>query len=417
MRILLCGHACAPELGSEPGVTWNWAWHLSEKHEVWALVHPEHRLEIESYLRRNPKPRLNFVWVSLPRWLDPWRPAEGERWIHVHYVLWQYAALSNARRLHRRINFDVCHFVSWATVLASPLLWKLPVPFFWGPVGGAQTVPWPFHSYLRWSWRKELLRRVRIRLRRATPSFRNAVRKSALILSSNGETRDLLAAAGARRIALFPADSGVPPELIEAPCTLASARTDVVIHWSGRISPHKGLPLALEGFARACRNSAVPLRLEISGDGPDRTYCEALVHDLGLAQRVRFLGYLPRSEVLQHLRQADALLFTSLRDTVGSVCLESMAAGLPIVLLDHQGVRHFVPPEASWRVLPTTAPETVANLAIAIQTMAENPEDRARRAQAALAFARSQTWTERVKLMEDLYDRFRHSDRLSSVSI
>jgi glycosyltransferase involved in cell wall biosynthesis len=240
------------------------------------------------------------------------------------------------------------------------------------------------------------------------PSFRAAIRHSALILASNGETSSFLSAAGARHIHLFAADSGVPPDFVMGEDHFSAANNEIVVHWSGRIEPRKGLPLALEAFAIACRNQALPLRLDVTGDGPSRADCEALARKLGVARQVRFLGKVPRAQVLEHLQRADAFLFTSLRDAVGSVCLESMAVGLPIILLDHQGVRHFVPPGAGWKVPPTTAPETVHGLAAAITSMARNREERVRRGNAAREFAQTQTWPNRVRLMESLYDQYRY---------
>jgi glycosyltransferase involved in cell wall biosynthesis len=371
------------------------------------LVHPEHRSEIESYLRVHENPRLRFVWVSLPSLLDPWNPRTGEAGIHLHYMMWQHAALSAARRLQREVGFDVCQFVSWATVLSSPLLWKLPVPFFWGPIGGAQTAPLALRSYLGAAWRKEALRVIQLRLRRVAPSLRATVRHSTLILSSNSETTNFLASAGARKIELFPADSGVPTELIdEDGWPVERKNTEVRLHWSGRIEPRKGLALALEAFAQACLGQAVNLQLEISGDGSDRAACESLARKLGIDAKVRFLGQVPRSQVIWHLRQADAFLFTSLRDTVGSVCFESMAAGIPIIMLNHQGVHDFVPPAASWRVLPSTQPETVQGLAAAIRCMAANRQERLERGRAAREFAITQTWARRIEHMEHLYERY-----------
>jgi hypothetical protein len=45
LRVLLVGHACAPDVGSEPGLTWNWARHLAEHHEVCVVAHPHWRVE------------------------------------------------------------------------------------------------------------------------------------------------------------------------------------------------------------------------------------------------------------------------------------------------------------------------------------------------------------------------------------
>ena len=56
MKVLLVGHSCGPGLGSEPGITWNWARHLSKQHEVWVITRPEYRDRVETYLSRRPNP-------------------------------------------------------------------------------------------------------------------------------------------------------------------------------------------------------------------------------------------------------------------------------------------------------------------------------------------------------------------------
>src|SRR5437879_6153339 len=129
MKLLLVGHTCSPLRGTEFGITWNWAWHLSAFHEVWVLTHPQYRKEAEDFLKSHPNPRLHLVWVALPRLYDPWKPSNGSRFLHLHYLLWQRAALTRASQLHQRYAFDLIHHVSWGTVSAPPQLWRLPVPF------------------------------------------------------------------------------------------------------------------------------------------------------------------------------------------------------------------------------------------------------------------------------------------------
>src|SRR3546814_13541917 len=74
LRILLVGHACAPDLGSEPGFTWNWAWHLSERHDVWVIAHPAHRPAVEAALARAPERHVHMAWLGRPRWWALGRP-------------------------------------------------------------------------------------------------------------------------------------------------------------------------------------------------------------------------------------------------------------------------------------------------------------------------------------------------------
>jgi hypothetical protein len=109
LRVLLVGHICSPDLGSEPGFIWNWAWHLSERHDVWVIAHPLCRAAVETAMAQHRGRALRFVWVDLPKRWDPWDPAHGEKAIHLHYMLWQRAALAQARRLHATQSFDVVH--------------------------------------------------------------------------------------------------------------------------------------------------------------------------------------------------------------------------------------------------------------------------------------------------------------------
>jgi glycosyltransferase involved in cell wall biosynthesis len=102
-------------------------------------------------------------------------------------------------------------------------------------------------------------------------------------------------------------------------------------------------------------------------------------------------------------RQADAFLFTSLRDTSGSVVLEAMAHALLIITLDHQGVGEFVPSDAGIKVPVTTPGKTAATLAQEIRRLGASMEMRVRMGEAAWAYARTQTWDRRAAQMSRWY--------------
>jgi hypothetical protein len=208
MKVLLVGHACCPDRGSEPGLTWNWAWHLSQIHEIHVLTHPQHREEIVAYLSKHPNPNLKFSWVTLPSFLDPWKPEKSDRGIRLHYLIWQYLVYREAEKLHLLNCFDIVHHVSWGTISAPPLLWRLPAPFIWGPVGGGQTCPSNFRHYFGEESRSDFLRTLRIRLLPWLPPLRKAVKNSALLLATNDETSSLFKRAGGINVR-YAYDNGV----------------------------------------------------------------------------------------------------------------------------------------------------------------------------------------------------------------
>jgi glycosyltransferase involved in cell wall biosynthesis len=120
----------------------------------------------------------------------------------------------------------------------------------------------------------------------------------------------------------------------------------------GRLLALKGFHLGITAFAKSGLKDA---EYWIVGDGPERRRLQALARRLGVAERVHFLGHLPREEVLRLLAQAHALVHPSLHDSGGWVCLEAMAAGRPVICLDLGGPAMQVTEETGFKV-PASGP-------------------------------------------------------------
>ncbi|HXD31019.1 MAG TPA: glycosyltransferase family 4 protein [Pyrinomonadaceae bacterium] len=402
MKVLLVGHACSPDRGSEPAVTWNFAWHLSRSHEVWVMTHPKFRHEVERYLERNPNSKLRFVWLALNAKWDPWRSLESDRGLRLHYIIWQRKALREAKRLHELHEFDVVHHVSWGTISEPPLLWKLPVPFVWGPVGGGQITPSAFGRYFAGHWLKEIMRTVRVKIAGRRPALRAAVRRSSLVLSVNAATTEALQSAGATNVHSL-LSCGVPEKLMMLePKVFLSSNEEIRILWAGRLIPIKGLALALEALAHT--ESSLKVRLQVAGgDGPLSAEMQTMALKLGLGDRVEFLGALSWDQVQEVYRRADAFMFTSLRDSAPTVLLEAMAHRLPILTLDHQAASSMVPDEAGIKVPVVDPKHTVEGLAKGICALASSAEMRREMGEAGWRYAQKQGWPERVEQVSRWY--------------
>ena len=366
---------------------------------MWVLAHPQHRAAAERYLAEHPNPNLRLVWVTLPPRLDPWRPAHGEHGLRLHYLIWQHIARRAAEVIYASHDIDLSHHISWGTLSAPPLLWQLPVPFVWGPVGGGQTTPRAFLGYFGRGWPKEIARSIRVGLVARLPAVCQAARASALILATNRDTARVVARAGGRRVKLFP-DAGIAPE--DRPAVMPRRRScsELTLLWAGRFEARKALPLALEALAQV---RDVRVRLLVAGDGPLADEWQARALALGVRDRVRFLGRVPWREMHELFDAADAFVFTSLRDSFGAVVLEAMAHGLPVLTLDHQGVADIVPAACAIKV-PVTAPaQTVAGLAAGMRTLAASAEVRAAMGEAAWLAAGRLTWSERARQVSAWY--------------
>jgi len=230
---------------------------------------------------------------------------------------------------------------------------------------------------------------------------RTAARHSAAVLATNFETSSLLQRLGARNASLF-LDSGIRADGLPGSPPRRAANAELRVLWAGALWPRKALPLALDSLRLL---GDLPVRLMVAGDGPMRSEWRRYACELGLRERVQFLGFVKWEKMSEVYREADIFLFTSLRDSFGGVMLEAMAQGLPIITLDHQGARAFVPREASIKVPVTKPEETVEALAKAIRELFHSPDRRRIMGAAAWEFARTQTWEGRAARMGQIYEQ------------
>lgn len=99
----------------------------------------------------------------------------------------------------------------------------------------------------------------------------------------------------------------------------------------GRLVPCKGFDIAIEAFRRC---AAPDLRLDLYGNGPDRTRLAALADG---DPRIRFHGYVP--DPTMAMQSVDAVLMPSRWEAYGLVAQEARAAGRPVVAANVDGLR------------------------------------------------------------------------------
>ena len=117
-------------------------------------------------------------------------------------------------------------------------------------------------------------------------------------------------------------------------------------------------------FARVAAEA--PSRLVMVGDGPERGPAEALARELGLADRVVFLG--KQVQVAPLLGLADVLLLPSEMEGFGLAALEAMACGVPPIASNVGGLPEVVTHERDGMLLPMGDVEAMAQAALSLLT-------------------------------------------------
>ncbi|MFK8017441.1 MAG: glycosyltransferase family 4 protein [Gammaproteobacteria bacterium] len=103
------------------------------------------------------------------------------------------------------------------------------------------------------------------------------------------------------------------------------------------------------------------LTLVIAGAGPERAALGALAERLGVQQRVRFVGSVAQSELLQYYNAADLLVLASSREGMANVLLESLACGTPAVVTPVGGNPEVIACPEAGIVLPRRDARAVAD--------------------------------------------------------
>jgi glycosyltransferase involved in cell wall biosynthesis len=330
IRILAFAYACEPGRGSEPGAGWAWARMLARLGETWVITRRDYQDAIEQALPSVPEREgLRFVYVELPERFRGWQ--RGLRGLRVYYLLWQIAALQEARRLQRVRSFDVVWHLTWANAWYGSFAAVAGRPFVYGPVGGCVETVWRLVPHLGWNGAAYETARTIVHgvSRYLNPLARLSWQRADVILAQNAETRDWFPRRHRAKTILFP-NAVIQDESVRTAATRWSETPSAL--YAGRLEPFKGVFLCLYALA------LLPdWRLVVCGSGNDDQRLRRLAVRLGVDDRVDWLGWLPREELICRMAEADVFMFPCLHEDAGAVVAEARAAGLPVVHLARGG--------------------------------------------------------------------------------
>ena len=114
----------------------------------------------------------------------------------------------------------------------------------------------------------------------------------------------------------------------------------------GRLIERKGHHHLIDAVKRLT-DEGVDVRLDLVGTGDALSDYEAHVARFGLADRVRFLGYVSREKIAHHYAAAEVFVLSSFNEGMSVALLEAMASGLAVVVTPTGGTSELVEPETN----------------------------------------------------------------------
>ncbi len=403
VKILVSAFACSPLWGSEPSVGWNWAWELARDHDVTVLTHAHFRSHIEAHMQALPagmaqSERLRFDYLACT-------PARGEFHEQLlnsqpYYLRWQRAARQRVLRLLVAEGHALVHHVTWGNFRWPVPLHGLPVPLVVGPLGGGERAPQGLYRGLPWKLQlKEVLRNLVIASGRHDPFVARGLAGARWVFCRTPQTLQALPRA-ARGRACIVHDIGAPPPAAPGslPPFAPGAAGKLRCLFVGRLLAWKGAHFALRAV-QLLRARGLSVQLTLVGRGEAEAALRGLAAELQLGDAVQWRQDLPREAVLRLYAEHDLFLFPSLHDSGGTVVLESLSRGCPVVCVDLGGPPHFVD-DSCGRIVHAADGNAAAlpgRLADTLQALADDPALRLRLREGALAQAQQHSWPRRVQ--------------------
>ena len=169
---------------------------------------------------------------------------------------------------------------------------------------------------------------------------------------------------------------GAPDESLRRRYALPAGRPLVLS--VGRLSPEKRADVLVEALATQDVADTV---LALAGSGPDEGRLRELAARRGVAERVRFLGFIPGTDLPGLYRLADVFAIASEAELQSLVTMEAMASGLPVVAVNagalgelvHAGENGFL-----------ARPGRAADVAGSLDLLCRDPDLRARMSKSGL---------------------------------
>jgi len=165
----------------------------------------------------------------------------------------------------------------------------------------------------------------------------------------------------------------------------------------GNLSFRKGFDVLLRAYAQI---DEPPADVLIAGDGREREALENLAKELGVAERVRFLGSVSGEEKVSVYRSAQFLVVPSRSEPFANVILEGLASGIPIVASAVGGNTQLVVPGQHGELFPSEDHEALAN---ELRRLFDDPGHLAKLRSAVPEFVADFAWSRTAERYLDLY--------------
>lgn len=399
MNILYIAYSCSPYHGSEDKIGWNIPLYMAKRNRVYVITKEEQRKFIEEYLTHHSLDHIQFYYVDIPTY---YKKIFKGAFYSGRLNLWHKRAFVLAKEICRREKIDLIHQITPVEFRSIGSYAKIPnVKFVCGPVAGGQNIPKGLETYSGKHFSLEWLRQILNRWYVLKYSLNRKLRDCDYLYIANDETKAIF---GDRLL------EGIKHSILVDICadsvdvskkTSATTGNPCRFLVVGRLVYLKGHKFLLDAFRDIPKNLAYVCRFV--GEGPEYNHVKGMIKKYGLGANISVDGSVPYTEMSRVYGNADVLILPSLREASGSVILEAMVHGLPIITIDQFGGAVILDESCAWLYSGRTKQQYLDGLRSCIVQCIAEPEEVAWRGDNARRKAMEFTWEKRCETYQNLY--------------
>ena len=420
-KILVMAYMLSPYKGSEFSVAWNYVTHISKDNDLTVLYgisgdHMGNCSEMESYIRQHPMSNVRLIPIY------PNRLANLLNWPNRHnlfvytfyyaYQVWHKQAYKEAKRLVREEHFDLVHYVGMIGYREPGYLWKLGLPYVWGPVSGANNAPWQLMKHMPVMGRMKLtFRSVANTIQFHTKHrLKKALKATDILLTATSENQRKFKVVHHKDSICIPENCITGNVYLDETKFINPEKYHIII--IGRLDANKSVSILLEALTKVQHRGM--MHIDIVGDGTLRESLQQYAIQHGLNPSITWHGQLPRAEAVKIFNSAHLHVITSVSEGNPTTIWEAMSYGVPTMSFDHCGMHDTICDKCGIKIpIAKRYEDCVTAVAENIDALLEYPERFYQLAKGAIECAQHYIWAEREKFWNDLYDKLLNKKQMS----
>lgn len=405
-------YAISPYRGSEYAVAWNYVAHMSKYHRLTVVYgasgnHMGDVVEMEEYARSHTMANVRFIAVK------PDKLARALNWPNRHgffvysfyyaYRRWHWQVYKQVLELLKTDHFDLVHYVGMIGYREPGYLWKLGLPYVWGPVSGANNAPWQLMKHM------PLLGRVKLTFRSLANTIqfhtkrrlKKALKATDILLTATSENQQKFRQVHHKDSICLPENCITGTITLDESKFNNPAKYNIIV--IGRLDAGKSVGIFLEALAQVRNRDK--LHVDIVGDGPLRARLQGYDREHGLDGLITWHGQLPRVEAVKIFNRAHLHVITSVSEGNPTTIWEAMSYGVPTMSFDHCGMHDTICDKCGIRIpIAKRYDDCVSSIAHNIDVLLEYPERFYQLAKGTIECAKKYTWAKREIILNQLYD-------------